>query len=119
MPLGELLLRATAWTSLVGWAASEWTRARAPCASQRGRAAFTIGGLALAVHSALAFELRHGWSHTAALRDTARQTEALLGWAFGGGLFVNYFFVALWTFEAGWWWLAPASDRGRRGPFDT
>ena len=57
-------------------------------------------------------------SHAAALRDTARQTEALVGWAFGGGLFVNYFFLALWAFEAGWWWLAPASYRGRRRRFD-
>jgi hypothetical protein len=118
MPLGELLLRATAWTSLVAWAASEWTRARAPRASQTGRAAFTIGGLSLVAHSALAFELRHGWSHAAALRDTARQTEALVGWAFGGGLFVNYFFLALWTFEASWWWLAAASYGGRRRRFD-
>jgi hypothetical protein len=118
MPLGELLLRVTAWASLVAWAASEWTRARAPRASRSGRAAFTIGGLSLVAHAALAFELRHGWSHAAALGDTARQTEALFGWAFGGGLFVNYFFLALWTFEAGWWWLAPASYGGRRRRFD-
>jgi hypothetical protein len=119
MPLGELLLRVTAWASLIAWAASEWARSRGgPRASQSGRAAFTIGGLSLVAHSALAFELRHGWSHAAALRDTARQTEALVGWTFGGGLFVNYFFLVLWTFEAGWWWLAPASYRGRRRRFD-
>ena len=113
MPMGELLLRVTAWASLVAWAVSEWTRARAPRASQSGRAAFTIVGLSLVAHSALAFELRHGWSHAAALRDTARQTEALVGRSFGVGLFVNYFFLALWTLEAAWWWLAAARYRFR------
>lgn len=99
MAIGEALLRGTAWLSLLAWAASEWARSRA---RGGGRAAFTLGWLALAAHSALAFELRYGWSHAAALGDTARQTEALVGRAFGGGLVVNYFFLALWTFEAAW-----------------
>jgi len=115
MPLAELPLRATAWISLVAWAASEWARTRSsnPRGDASGRAAFTLGWLALASHSALAFELRHGWSHAAALRDTARQTEALFGRSFGVGLFVNYFFLALWTLEAAWWWLAAARYRFR------
>jgi hypothetical protein len=115
MPPAELLLRATAWISLVAWTVSEWARTRASSSRDdaSGRAAFTLGGLALVVHSALAFELRHGWSHAAALRDTARQTEALLGRPFGIGLFVNYFFLALWTLEAAWWWLDAARYRGR------
>lgn len=119
MPLAELLLRATAWISLVAWAASESARPRASNRrADRSRAAFTLGWLALVVHSALAFELRHGWSHAAALRDTARQTEALLGRSFGAGLFVNYFFLALWTLEAAWWWLAAQRYRGRDSRLD-
>ena len=115
MSFGELLLRATAWVSLLAWAASEWMRGRGRITASRAgaRAAFTIGALSLVAHSALAFELRHGWSHAAALRDTARQTEAVLGRAFGGGLYVNYLMLAVWSIEALWWWLAPASYRGR------
>src|SRR5262249_46558697 len=82
------------------------------------RAAFTAGGLTLLAHSALAFELRHGWSHAAALQDTARQTEAVLGRAFGGGLYVNYFFLAVWSIEILWWWLAPGGYRGRNRRLD-
>jgi len=76
---------------------------------------FTAGGLCLLAHSALAFHLRHDWSHDAALRDTARQTEALTGLAFGGGLLVNYLFLALWIVELAWWWKAPTTYR-RRAP---
>jgi hypothetical protein len=113
MSLEGALLRGTAWLSLLAWAASEGARSRA---RGNGRAAFTLGWLALVAHTALAFELRHGWSHAEALRDTARQTEVLLGRSFGAGLYVNYFLLALWTLEAAWWWLAPARyrDRDRR-----
>lgn len=122
MPFGELLLRGTAWLSLLAWAASEWRRrSSAPAsAGERGaRAAFTAGGLALLAHSALAFHLRHDWSHEAALRDTARQTEGLTGLAFGSGLLVSYAFLALWIVESAWWWRSPATYRRRTPALDV
>jgi len=122
MAIGELLLRGTAWSSLLVWAASEWLRcsSRAPSPGEaRARALFTAGGLALLAHSALAFHLRYGWSHEAALQDTARQTEALTGLAFGGGLLVNYAFLALWIVESAWWWRAPATYRRRAPALDV
>jgi hypothetical protein len=108
--LSDLLLRGTAWASLLAWSASEWLRAR----PGRGRALFSLGLLALLAHSALALAVRYGWSQQAAWRDTARQTESLTGLAFGGGLAVNYAFLLAWSVEAAWWWLGPASY-GRRG----
>jgi len=42
----------------------------------------------------------------------------LLGRPFGVGLFVNYFFLALWTLEAAWWWLAPSRYRARNRRLD-
>ena len=47
---GEFVLRWTAWLSLLGWAASEWERARkGSTAGKRARLLFTLGGLALVV----------------------------------------------------------------------
>ncbi len=121
MPLGELFLKGTAWLGLLAWAASEWRRRSSPPASageREARGALTAGGLALLAHSALAFHLRYGWSQEAAQQDTARQTEAVTGLAFGGGLFVNYAFLALWAVEIFWWWRAPVAYRGRAAALD-
>lgn len=124
--MGELLLRWTAWLSLLAWAGSEWAQARPASAGlRRARVLFTAGGALLLAHSLVAFHVRHAWSHAAAFRDTARQTEAVTGLAVGAGLFVNYSFVLLWLAESLWWWRAPASylersraiSRGVRGVF--
>ena len=59
------------------------------------------GGAALMwLHVALAMGGRHGWSHAAAVRETARQTGDLTGLAWGGGVWVNYLFAAVWTGDA-------------------
>jgi hypothetical protein len=111
MPLGELLLRATAWTSLVAWAASEWARARATAREQSGRPPSRSAGFRSSrtrrspSSCATAGAMR---PRSATPRDRPKRSSA---GRFGGGLFVNYFFLALWTLEAAWWWLAPASYR--------
>lgn len=66
------------------------------------------------LHIALAFAGRHGWSHGAAVRETARQTAAVYGINWGGGVYVNYFFVAAWLIEAWWWRAYPSLYFGRR-----
>jgi len=106
----DLLLYASAWVSLVAWATAEWRRARAPRAA---RLAFTLGFVALVLHSLAAFHARYGGSHALALADTARQTERATGRALGAGLYVNYGFLALWAVEVLLWWRAPASYRAR------
>ena len=55
------------------------------------------------------FHFFHGWSHQAALADTARRTGAQIGWSFAGGLYFNYVFVALWGLDVCWWWSSPES----------
>lgn len=121
MSTGEMLVRGTAWLSLLGWAASEWLKgasasrpasARAPL-ERAARAAFTAGGLLMLVHAALALHVRYGWSHHAAARDTARQTREVTGLAFEGGLLVNEVFLVLWSLEVFRWWRAASSYRSR------
>ncbi len=116
---GEFVLRWTAWLSLLGWAASEWERARkGSTAGKRARLLFTLGGLALVAHAVAAFHVRYDWSQEAALRDTARQTLAVTGMAVGAGLFVNYGFVLAWLGEVFWWWGFPDGYRSRGRALD-
>lgn len=77
--------------------------------------AWLSGAVLCTLHLIFAFAVRHGWSQASALRETARQTAAVYGVEWGGGVYVNYFFVALWWFEAWWWRVSPAGyfSRGR------
>jgi hypothetical protein len=77
------------------------------------RIAWTLGCLLSVAHVVLAFHLVHGWSHEAAVAATARQTEALLGVSYGGGVWWNYVFVGVWLADAAWWWLSPRRYLGR------
>jgi hypothetical protein len=54
------------------------------------------GWLLLVAHTVCAFHFQHGWSHAAAYVHTARRTADLVGWEWGGGLFVNYVTIAVW-----------------------
>ena len=42
-----------------------------------------------------------------------RQTEALTGIAFPGGIYVNYLFLLVWIGDATWWWWSPRSRERR------
>ncbi|MFO0970496.1 MAG: hypothetical protein U0793_33545 [Gemmataceae bacterium] len=100
-----------AWVALTAWAAANVLRAcrHLPAA----RLAWTCGALALAGHVLLAFHVVHGWDHDAAFRAVALQTYAKTGLDWGGGLYVNYAFLALWLVDAAWWWLARRAYESR------
>ena len=116
MSLGEL---ATLWTvrlALAGYFVGGALRAKCPAGrgSQRiARTAWTLGCLFYLAHVACAFHFYHGWSHAAAYRHTAEQTAAVIGWSWGGGLYFNYVFTAVWLADAvaSWW----RDDRAKPG----
>jgi len=79
-----------------------------------GRWFWTAGcGLFLA-HVAFAFHFHHQWSHAAAWEDTAKETEALLGFAFGDGIYFSYAFTALWLVDVVWMWSSAGSGHPNR-----
>ena len=78
-----------------------------------GRAAWTVGCVFAWAHLAAAFHQVHGWSHAHAAEETSQQTAELIGRSFGGEIYFNYAFVAVWTGDAAWRWLAPQSYAGR------
>jgi hypothetical protein len=114
------LVQVTAALSIVAWATAEWLKRRG--AHDRDRAArvlWTASVLLLGAHTLAAFHFIHGWSHRAAAAETARQTAALTGIDWGGGVFVNYAFLSVWVADAAWWWVAPASHRRRSHAIET
>lgn len=112
--MDDFAIRVTAWLSLAAWTGAEWARAARGDQAGAPRTAFTLGLLAMVVHSALAFALRYGFSQEAALLDAARQIEEVTGWPSSpNGFYANHAFIAWWTVEALVWWRAPAAYAGR------
>ena len=76
------------------------------------RIAWSLGCAFYVAHVLLAFAVFHDWSHQDAYRDTAKQTAALTGLRWGGGLYVNYAFSFLWITDVALWW-----GRGLDAPY--
>lgn len=76
------------------------------------RLAWTAGWLALVAHVVLAMGLVHGWSWTAAYEHTARRTQELIGWNWGGGVWFNLLTVGVWGADVLRMWLGgPGAER--------
>jgi hypothetical protein len=98
------LLYVTIWVSMAALGASEWVRRGRDLSARRSAFLLSAVGLALLVtHIAIAIFHHHGGDHAAAVAETARLTEAVYGVAWGGGVYVNYAFVATWAAYL-WWW---------------
>ena len=116
MTTGEVALFVTIWLALTGFVAGQ---AGQRTAVLTGRApawawpVWCLGALAGAIHALLAFEIRYDWSHQQALRATADQTAAVYGLRWGGGLYINYAFLAAWLADAAWWRLDPSGFLSR------
>lgn len=83
-----------------------------PLAAQDFKVSFarflwSAGCVTLWLHVGCAFHFHHGWSHAAAVEDTARQTREAVGIDFGGGVYFNYVMLLVWSADAAWWWASP------------
>jgi hypothetical protein len=100
-------LYATIWLALALFVAGEAGKRRRPVP---GRAWWLslAGAMMCAVHIVIAMGHHHHWSHASAIEETARQTASVYGVAWGGGVYVNYLFVAVWLGYL-WRWWTPAA----------
>ena len=117
MSSGELLTTATIWIAISAYAAGAFALSisvRRPTWVSAARVIWTIAVVGLAAHIACAFQYYHAWSHAAAFRDTARQTQEVFGLNWGGGLYINYLLLIGWVVDVGWWWLAGLDSYLRR-----
>jgi hypothetical protein len=112
MSSGDFLTRSTVWISIVAYAVGCVAFARQR--DRWARWAWTIGCSALLAHFICAFQFFHAWSHASAYADTARQTAAVFGINWGGGVFINYAVEILWIGDVASWWLAGLSSYRRR-----
>jgi hypothetical protein len=79
---------------------------------------WTLGCLFLWIHVGCAFHFHHQWSHARAFAHTARETAAVTGLDWGGGIWLNYLVMLLWAGDVAWWWLAPRSFEARPAALD-
>lgn len=100
----ELGIFGTIALAVVCWALAE---------AFRQRVLWAAGALLALVHSGAAFITFYKGSHALAQAETMRQTEALTGLAFAGGIYINYIFLAVWALDAAWWMHRPMSYRRR------
>ncbi|MEX0700489.1 MAG: hypothetical protein WD069_00185 [Planctomycetales bacterium] len=104
--MGDFLVHWTARLAIGCYAARALVDA-AQRGDRRQRAArwlWTIGCGAYLLHVLAAFHFVHDWSHAAAYAHTARQTAAVIGWEWGGGLWANYALTAVWAADVAVWW---------------
>ena len=109
-------LYATIWIALVLFVTGESGRALTPSGRKPPAWAwwaFFSGWVLSIVHTVIAFDVVHHWDHADAVRSTAMQTAEVFGAGFGGGVYVNYVFFAVWLADACWWRVAPAAVRPR------
>jgi hypothetical protein len=107
---GDSLTRWSALASLALYTAALGLRLlRHP---RPARTSWTLGFLFFAGHMVAAFHFHHHWSHDEAYAFTARQTAAMTGLDWGGGLYANYIFALVWAGDFVWWWR-------RRGSYES
>ena len=109
----ELAVRGSIAGAPASWALAEWLWWRHPSRGAGARGAWTAGAALMVLHALAVFQNVHHWSQDAALEHTARQTAAVTGFHWGGGLYVNYAFIALWVSDALLWWRDRASYERR------
>ncbi|MSR59821.1 MAG: hypothetical protein EXS05_19655 [Planctomycetaceae bacterium] len=115
--LGEHLTRWTIRLALAAcvacWVIELSSRQPTPLLKALARGLWTFGCLALWLHVACAFHFYHDWSHSAAFEQTARETRLVTGFDWGGGVWINYLLMLLWSSDVAWRWINPQSFRAR------
>jgi hypothetical protein len=71
------------------------------------RGLWTAGCVLFVLHVLAAFHFAHDWSPASAFEKTAVETEALLGFRFGSGIYFSYLFLLVWVADVVWLWRQP------------
>ena len=115
--MGEALTYWTIGLSLSAYLATLLWRLRS---QNRGgpspvaRLTWSAGFVLCVLHVLCALATFHHFSHADAFEFSARRTADTVGLNWGGGLYVNYLFMAVWGLDATWWWIAGDQRYERR-----
>lgn len=107
--MGHLLTAATIHLSLLSYLLATvcWVTFRRGTAY---RSLWTAGCVFLLTHAICAFHFYLGWSHSAAVSLTADQTNEMLGFQFGEGIWFSYLLLVVWTIDVVQIWRQPRPD---------
>lgn len=109
--MGSTLIALTIYVSLLSYllAVVCWVTCRR---GPRYRIFWTVGCLFLWAHAFCAFHFYHGWSHAHAVQLTAKQTQEVMGYAYGDGIWFSYLLLVIWLVDVVQLWRAePESGR--------
>ena len=109
---GELLTRLSVWLALAVATLGiglRWEARGRSAWCDWARWAWTVGCGFFLIHVVCAFHYFYRWSEAVGYSETARQTFVHTGMHWGGGLYFNYLFAAVWLADVVWWWSAPVS----------
>lgn len=108
MDYGELTTRWTVRIALLCYALVLAGILRGDLESRRGgillRYVWSFGCVTMLIHVACAFHFFHHWSQRDAYDHTAQTTNDVVGMNWGGGIYLNYLFTAIWAADASYWW---------------
>lgn len=96
--MGHFLIVTTIYASLIAYlfAVLFWVSGRR---SKGYRVLWTTGCVSLWAHAVFAFHFHHNWSHAHAVQLTAERTEAVIGYAYGDGIWFSYLLLLLWLID--------------------
>lgn len=92
---------------LAGWLAVAGRGRVAPGWIHLARGLWTAGCVLFVLHVLSAFHFAHHWSPASAFEKAAVETEALLGFRFGAGIYFSYLFLLVWVADVVWLWRQP------------
>lgn len=113
--MGPTLIAITIYVSLIAYALAVvcWVSGRR---SEGYRNLWTVGCLFLWAHAICAFHFHHRWSHADAVQLTAEETQAVIGFAYGNGIWFSYLLLVIWLFDVVQLWRRDSSaDATRSG----
>jgi len=114
MSTAEIITRGSIWLALLCYLVSTVGSARRDSAPIRWPfLLWLLGCVFFLIHVAAAFHFYHHWSHVRAIEATRRQTLALTGLDYRGGLWFNYAFAAVWMADCLAWWRGGIGFRAR------
>jgi hypothetical protein len=98
----DLIVRGSIWRALACFVAAQagFRRASGGRSATWALPAYWIGFALALAHFLAAFHWHYGWSHDRAVAATAEQTARVFGVNWGGGVWVNYAFLAAWLIDA-------------------
>lgn len=107
--MGSNLIVATIYLSLLSYllAVVCWVSGRR---TARYRGLWTAGCLFMWMHAICAFHFHHHWSHADAVELTAERTMAVMGYAYGTGIWFSYLLLVIWLIDVVQLWRTNASS---------